>query len=102
MLTFSYEAITGGPNSDKDGVPGNQEDRRVQHVIPQAAVDAGRYEVIIEVSCNGMFGLGMNGYRHQRPDVSIADKTREKHADERLLAQPLLQSGIRRYRSYQL
>lgn len=62
-------AITGGPNSDKDGVPGNQEDRRVQHVIPQAAVDAGKYEVIIEVSCNGMFGLGMNGYRHQRPDV---------------------------------
>ncbi|KAJ9125450.1 hypothetical protein QFC22_000411 [Naganishia vaughanmartiniae] len=64
----ALHAITGGPNSDKDGVPGNQEDRRVQHVIPQAAVDAGIYEVIIEVSCNGMFGLGMNGYRHQRPD----------------------------------
>lgn len=63
-------AITGGPNSDKDGVPGNQEDRRVQHVIPQTHVDAGRYECYIEVSCNGMFGLGMNGYRHQRPDVS--------------------------------
>jgi alpha-mannosidase len=82
MLTFSYEAITGGPNSDKDGVPGNQEDRRVQHVIPQAAVDAGTYEVIIEVSCNGMFGLGMNGYRHQRPDVSTVYAYLEEQADE--------------------
>jgi alpha-mannosidase len=67
-------AITGGPNSAKDGVPGDQEDRRVEHIIPRTAVEVGTYEVVIEVSINAMFGLGLNGFRHQKPDVST--KTR--------------------------
>jgi hypothetical protein len=52
----------------KDGKPGEQKDRRVEHIIPAAAVREGRYEIIIEVSCNSMFGLG--AYRYQTPDVS--------------------------------
>ena len=60
--------ITGGPNTMKDGKPGEQKDRRVEHIIPSSAVREGRYEVIIEVSCNSMFGLGP--YRYQTPDVS--------------------------------
>ncbi|WVF71778.1 hypothetical protein IAT40_006586 [Kwoniella sp. CBS 6097] len=65
-------AITGGPNSTKDGVVGDQEDRRVEHIIPRDAVKAGRYECYIEISVNGMFGLGLNGFRHQRPDMNVS------------------------------
>lgn len=59
--------ITGGPNTMKDGVPGEQEDRRIEHIIPAEAVKAGRYIIIIETTCNSMFGLGP--YRYQTPDV---------------------------------
>jgi hypothetical protein len=51
----------------KDGHPGEQEDRRVEHIIPANAVKEGIYEVVIEVTANGMFGLGP--YRYQTPDV---------------------------------
>jgi len=51
----------------KDGHPGEQEDRRVEHIIPAQAVKKGIYEVVIEVTANGMFGLGP--YRYQTPDV---------------------------------
>jgi hypothetical protein len=51
----------------KDGHPGEQEDRRVEHIIPAQAVKQGTYEVVIEVTANGMFGLGP--YRYQTPDV---------------------------------
>jgi alpha-mannosidase len=40
----------------------------VEHIIPADKVKAGRYEVVIEVTCNSMFGLGT--YRYQTPDVS--------------------------------
>lgn len=32
-------------------------DRRVDHIIPLAARKAGVYEIVIESSCNGMFGI---------------------------------------------
>ena len=51
----------------KDGHPGEQEDRRVEHIIPAEAVKKGMYEIVIEVTANGMFGLGP--YRYQTPDV---------------------------------
>jgi hypothetical protein len=51
----------------KDGHPGEQEDRRVEHIIPAQAVKRGIYEIVIEVTANGMFGLGP--YRYQTPDV---------------------------------
>lgn len=65
------QAITGGPNSSKDGKPGNQEDRRVEHVIPRDAVARGTYECYVEVSVNSIFGLGRGGFRHQAPAVSV-------------------------------
>ena len=61
-------AITGGYNTVKDGRPGEQEDRRVEHIIPPEAVKAGSYSIVIEVSCNGMFGIGEN--RYSPPKVS--------------------------------
>jgi alpha-mannosidase len=51
----------------KDGKPGEQEDRRVEHVIPADAIKKGSYTIYIEVTANGMFGLGP--YRYQTPDV---------------------------------
>ena len=45
------------------------EDRRVEFVIPAEAVQHGIYQCYIEVSVNAMFGLGLNGFRHQQPDV---------------------------------
>lgn len=59
--------ITGGTNTMKDGKPGEQEDRRVEHIIPAEAVKRGSYTIYIEVTANGMFGLGP--YRYQTPDV---------------------------------
>jgi alpha-mannosidase len=53
----------------KDGHPGEQEDRRVEHIIPAYAVKKGSYTVYIEVTANGMFGLGP--YRYQTPDVNL-------------------------------
>ncbi|OCF39360.1 hypothetical protein I317_06845 [Kwoniella heveanensis CBS 569] len=53
-------------------VVGDQEDRRVEHIIPRDAVKAGRYDCYIEISVNGMFGLGLNGFRHQRPDMNVS------------------------------
>lgn len=47
----------------KDGTPlqgitgGHGGDCRVDHIIPPAARKAGTYEIIIESSCNGMFGV---------------------------------------------
>ena len=64
-------AITGGPNSAKDGVPGTAEDRRIDHIIPREAVLKGSYQCYIEISVNALFGLGLNGFRHQQPDVSV-------------------------------
>jgi alpha-mannosidase len=63
-------AIAGGPNSSKDGKPGTQEDRRVQHIVQRYAIKNGKYQFVMELSVNAMFGLGLNGFRHQRPDVS--------------------------------
>ena len=72
ILRADLLAIAGGPNSSKDGKPGTQEDRRVEHIIPREAISNGKYQFIIELSVNAMFGLGLNGFRHQRPDVCLA------------------------------
>jgi alpha-mannosidase len=40
------QGITGGHDGD----------RRVDHIIPPSAVRAGLYEIVIESSCNAMFG----------------------------------------------
>ena len=53
------QGITGGWGGD----------RRVEHIIPCAAVKKGRYEIVIESSCNGMFGVPWNGDTIAPPDV---------------------------------
>ncbi|KAF9235409.1 glycoside hydrolase family 38 protein [Melanogaster broomeanus] len=59
-----------------DGVPlqgitgGNGGDRRVEHIIPAEAVKRGTYEVVIESSCNGMFGVPWNGDTIAPPDMN--------------------------------
>ena len=61
----------------KDGTPlqgitgGYGGDRRVEHIIPRSAVKAGKYELVIESSCNGMFGVPWNGDTIAPPDVRI-------------------------------
>ncbi|KAH7922134.1 glycoside hydrolase family 38 protein [Leucogyrophana mollusca] len=59
-----------------DGVPlqgitgGYGGDRRVEHIIPPHAVRAGHYELVIESSCNGMFGVPWNGDTIAPPDMN--------------------------------
>lgn len=60
-----------------DGTPlqgitgGNGGDRRVEHIIPRKSVEKGTYELVIESSCNGMFGVPWNGDTIAPPDVSL-------------------------------
>ena len=54
------QGITGGWGGD----------RRVEHIIPRAAVKKGVYEIVVESSCNGMFGVPWNGDTIAPPDVS--------------------------------
>ncbi len=60
---------------DKDGTPlqgitgGYGGDRRVDFIIPHSAVKKGKYEFVIESSCNGMFGVPWDGDTISPPDV---------------------------------
>ncbi|KAF8128024.1 glycoside hydrolase family 38 protein [Boletus edulis] len=45
-------------------------DRRVEHIIPREAVERGTYELVIESSCNGMFGVPWNGDTIAPPDMN--------------------------------
>ena len=42
----------------------------VEYIIPPSAVKAGKHEIVIESSCNGMFGVPWNGDTIAPPDVS--------------------------------
>ncbi|KAI0776540.1 glycosyl hydrolases family 38 N-terminal domain-containing protein [Trametes elegans] len=54
------QGITGGYGGD----------RRVEHIIPRSAIKAGKYEIVIESSCNGMFGVPWNGDTIAPPDMN--------------------------------
>ena len=54
------QGITGGWGGD----------RRVEYIIPRSAIKAGKHEIVIESSCNGMFGVPWNGDTIAPPDVS--------------------------------
>lgn len=45
-------------------------DRRVDHIIPVEARKAGVYELVIESSCNGMFGVPTGGDTIAPPDMN--------------------------------
>ena len=53
------QGITGGWGGD----------RRVEYIIPHKAVKNGVHEIVIESSCNGMFGVPWNGDTIAPPDV---------------------------------
>ncbi|PSR71657.1 hypothetical protein PHLCEN_2v12510 [Hermanssonia centrifuga] len=61
---------------DKDGTPlqgitgGYGGDRRVDFIIPHSAVKKGKYEFVIESSCNGMFGVPWDGDTISPPDMN--------------------------------
>ena len=55
------QGITGGYGGD----------RRVDHIIPSSAVKKGTYSIVIESSCNGMFGVPWNGDTIAPPDVGF-------------------------------
>lgn len=59
MCSWTYSGITGGWGGD----------RRVEYIIPPEARARGTLDLIIESSCNGMFGVG-NGDTINPPDVS--------------------------------
>ncbi|KAL5496105.1 AMS1 [Sanghuangporus vaninii] len=54
------QGITGGYGGD----------RRVDHIIPLEARKAGVYEIVIESSCNGMFGVPTGGDTIAPPDMN--------------------------------
>ncbi|KAI0753803.1 hypothetical protein C8Q74DRAFT_1373733 [Fomes fomentarius] len=54
------QGITGGYGGD----------RRVEYIIPRSAVKAGKHEIVIESSCNGMFGVPWNGDTIAPPDMN--------------------------------
>lgn len=56
---YAFSGITGGDGGD----------RRVEHIIPREAVERGTYEVVIESSSNGMFGVPWGGDIVAPPDV---------------------------------
>ena len=59
------QGITGGYGGD----------RRVEYIIPPSAVKAGKHEIVIESSCNGMFGVPWNGDTIAPPDVSAIHRS---------------------------
>ncbi|KAK0458541.1 glycoside hydrolase family 38 protein [Desarmillaria tabescens] len=54
------QGITGGYGGD----------RRVEHIIPPEARKKGKYEIVIESTCNGMFGVPWNGDTIEPPDMN--------------------------------
>lgn len=52
--------ITGGGGGD----------RRVEYIIPHDIVKSGKHEIVIEMSCNGMFGIPWDGDIIQPPDMN--------------------------------
>ena len=42
----------------------------MEHILPREAVLRGTYEVVVESSCNGMFGVPLRGDIIAPPDVS--------------------------------
>ena len=59
-LTFYLLGITGGTSYD----------RRVEYIIPREALKQDVYELVIESSCNGMFGVSVSDDIFDAPDMN--------------------------------
>ena len=57
------QGITGGYGGD----------RRVEYVITPEQRKKGTFHLIVESSCNGMFGVPVNGDTIDPPEVRIRD-----------------------------
>ncbi|KAJ7639802.1 glycoside hydrolase family 38 protein [Mycena polygramma] len=76
-VTFEFDPGCEAMIFDEEGVPlqgitgGYAGDRRVEYIIPPAARKAGKHTLIIESSCNGMFGMGGGGIGPPDPNRSF-------------------------------
>lgn len=59
VIAQLVSGITGGAGGD----------RRVEHIVPMEARKKGSYDIVIESTCNGMFGVPWNGDTIEPPDV---------------------------------
>ncbi|KAI4519924.1 glycoside hydrolase family 38 protein [Schizophyllum commune Loenen D] len=74
------EAMVFAAEGDVRGIPagtplqgitgGGEGARRVDYIIPKAAWDKGTHSVVVEVTCNGMFGVPWNGDTIEPPDMN--------------------------------
>ncbi|TRM58025.1 glycoside hydrolase family 38 protein [Schizophyllum amplum] len=74
------EAMVFAAEDDVRGIPagtplqgitgGGARERRVDYIIPPAAWAKGAHTVVIEVTCNGMFGVPWNGDTIEPPDMN--------------------------------
>ncbi|KAJ7020033.1 glycosyl hydrolases family 38 N-terminal domain-containing protein [Mycena alexandri] len=66
-VTFEFDPGCEAMIFDVEGTPlqgitgGYGGDRRVEYIIPPAALAKGSHDIVIESSCNGMFGMGGGG-----------------------------------------
>lgn len=59
------QGITGGYGGD----------RRVEFILPPEARRAGKFDFVIESTCNGMFGVPLTGDTIDPPDVCFGSLT---------------------------
>ncbi|KIY67661.1 glycoside hydrolase family 38 protein [Cylindrobasidium torrendii FP15055 ss-10] len=76
VVQFEFDGGCEAMIFTPDGLPlqgitgGSGGDRRVEHIIPIEARRAGKYEVVVEMSCNGMFGVPWSGDTIDPPDMN--------------------------------
>ncbi|KAJ6623283.1 glycosyl hydrolases family 38 N-terminal domain-containing protein [Mycena sp. CBHHK59/15] len=73
-VQFEFDPGCEAMSFDTDGTPlqgimgGYGDDRRVEYIIPEAAHKKGTHEIVIESSCNGMFGMAGAGIGSPDPN----------------------------------
>ncbi|KZV87865.1 glycoside hydrolase family 38 protein [Exidia glandulosa HHB12029] len=76
VVQFEFDPGCEAMIFETDGTPlqgitgGGGGDRRVEYIIPHNIVKSGKHEFVIEMSCNGMFGIPWDGDIIQPPDMN--------------------------------
>ena len=69
--TYFCFCICGFSHLNLPGITGGfSYDRRVEYIIPQEALEQGTHELVIESSCNGMFGVSVSDDVFDAPDMN--------------------------------
>ena len=69
--TYSIFAYRGFSHLTLPGITGGfSYDRRVEYIIPREAREQGTYELVIESSSNGMFGVSVSDDIFDAPDMN--------------------------------